>query len=445
MRRLFLVLLISLFATNVYAGQISPDYIVSSDDVTITLLNDWRDTWTDALNSVDGQNIQAGTVSSDMLTDNANPVKRWDESFTDYVFEGLLAPTTSSTLTSTTTLGTAYIEGIRIAKDATSHTYTANTHTYVDISKTGTYTYSEVALGAAEPSVAANSIRLFRISTDGSEVGEVNDVRNLAMNFAGTAGENFDRQDMYITVTTNDNISVWPGVIYHGSTRIAKTSIVSLDITAATDWTTGVSAQGTSTDAFVAVDSDGNIKVTTTAPTFADSSENTAGRKRYIDSNSENWRAIAWFWMNGTGSGNLEEHSWSNYKDGDVENTTSIFRSVITSTAMTTFVPMEFTYLRFYSSEGRQVRIEGKAKVSMSNAGGTTWATAAIYVDSALMEDSTSAAFKGSGASTDGDRETVSPVWQGQLSEGFHDIQIYWKTSGDIAYASDRSLIVTEL
>jgi len=444
MRRLFLVLLISLFATNVYAGQISPDYIISADDVTINLLNTWRTTWTDALNSVDGQNIQSGTVSSDMLTDNANPVTRWDESFTDYVFTGLLAPTTSGTLVSTTTLGTAYVEGIRVAKDATSHTYTANTHTYVDVSKTGLYTYSEVALGAAEPSVAANSIRLFRVSTDATEVGLVTDSRQLAMNFAGSGSENFGRSDMYISVTTNDNISVWPGIIYHGSSRIAKTSIVSLDISTAGDWTTGVGGQAASTDAFVAIDSDGNIKITTTAPTFADSSANTAGRKRYIDSNSEYWRAIAWFRMDGVGSGNLNEHSWSNFSDGDVTNSTVKTRSAVTSTTGTSYDKVPDMDIRFYSSEGKQTRIEGQVRVSWDNATGNV-GDSAIYVDSVLMENSEFSYVKDNLGTSVGKNATLNSIWQGQLSEGFHTIELHWKTDANVMFGADRVLIATEL
>ena len=164
---------------------------VTADDVSVTHLQTFKNTVVNAINSADGGLLQSTTVTTAKLNDNANPEKRWDESFTDFVYTGLLPPTSAS-LSSTTTAGTAYIEGVRVVKDATAKTYTASKHTYVDLSKTGTYTYSEVAINASEPAVTANSIRLARVSTDTTTVLSVRDDRSTTMTTLGATGMIFE-------------------------------------------------------------------------------------------------------------------------------------------------------------------------------------------------------------------------------------------------------------
>lgn len=175
MKKLILFI-IFLFWCNLSYAQITTAAYVTADDVTVLQLEQNRLILTNAINSADGSLLQSASITSAALNDNANPVKRWDEAFNDFVFTGLVPPT-SGTLNATTTAGTAYIEGVRVVKDATAKTYTASKHTYVDISKTGTYTYSEVNINANEPSVAANSIRIARVSTDGTTVLSVVDRR----------------------------------------------------------------------------------------------------------------------------------------------------------------------------------------------------------------------------------------------------------------------------
>jgi hypothetical protein len=55
------------------------------DDLTITWLNNMKDTFSNALNSIDGALVKTGSISSDSLSNNANPVKRWDDAFNDFV------------------------------------------------------------------------------------------------------------------------------------------------------------------------------------------------------------------------------------------------------------------------------------------------------------------------------------------------------------------------
>jgi len=182
MKRLFLSLIfLFAFCSNVLA--ITTIAFNTPDDVTVANLESNRVTHTNAINSADGALIQAGTIVCSKLDANSCPENRWNESFNDYVFTGLTTPT-SATLASTTASGTAYVNGVRVVKDATAKTYTASKHTYVDVSSTGTFTYSEVAINATEPSVAANSIRLSRVSTDSTKVLAVRDDRVTTITLA---------------------------------------------------------------------------------------------------------------------------------------------------------------------------------------------------------------------------------------------------------------------
>ena len=103
--------------------------------------------------------------------------------FSDFVVSGLLGTDPGALLTMTIPGGTAYVMGKRVVKSGSdadlTKTYTASKDTYVDISNTGAITYSEVANGAAAPAVAANSIRLQKVVTNGTEITGVTDLRVL--------------------------------------------------------------------------------------------------------------------------------------------------------------------------------------------------------------------------------------------------------------------------
>ncbi len=157
-------------------GAVVTQSYLSPDGVTVEKLDSNRLVLTNAANSVDGGLLQSESVTADKLDANATPVNRWDESFNDFVFEGLIVPT-SADFDSTTTSGIAYINGFRVVKDATPHTYSSSVLTYLDLSENGTYTYSETAGGGAVPSVALKSIRLMIVSTDLTTVSFVSDER----------------------------------------------------------------------------------------------------------------------------------------------------------------------------------------------------------------------------------------------------------------------------
>lgn len=188
MKKLFLTLFILLAFISTGQCAVVTDSYVTSDDVSIDRLESNRVALTNGINSGDGSLIQAGTIPASALDDNANPENRWDEGFNDFVFSGLIVPT-STDLDATTTSGIVYVNGTRVVKDATAKTYTASKWTWVDISDNGTYTYQETAILASEPPVSTNSIRISRVSTDTTKVLSTTDERVTEINIAaGSAG-----------------------------------------------------------------------------------------------------------------------------------------------------------------------------------------------------------------------------------------------------------------
>lgn len=90
----------------------------------------------------------------------------------NFIVSGLTIPVPSSSLTGTVALGIAYYAGVKysVASDG-GHAYTASKDTYVDINpSTGGFTYSQVSNGAAAPAIAANSIRIALVVTNGSQI-----------------------------------------------------------------------------------------------------------------------------------------------------------------------------------------------------------------------------------------------------------------------------------
>ena len=316
---LFLMLMIC----GIAHARITVDAYLVSSDVTIPQLNINQNRMVDEINSLPGDNIQSGTITSDHLDDNTNPVKRWDEAFNDFVFTGLLPPTTSGTLTSTTTLGTAYIEGVRVVKDATANAYTATKWTYVDLSSSGTYTYPETAIDASEPTTTSNSIRLVRVTTNATEVTAVQDKRVTSISI-GT------NQDHYITgmelshITPDVTaITVDAGVVYVGATRVAKADETAIVMATGADWWDGAADNYTKEDwCYIGVDIEANIKfLGLNPPDKSDTSGNTGGILRYWFDTTvpEYWRVIGRVRLNSS-----EELPYEFYQTG---NTTYYVKS----------------------------------------------------------------------------------------------------------------------
>ena len=235
MKKILLSLfLLSIFTSDSSAAAINVNKIISPDDVTIAVLENMRSTFQGAINSSDGSLIQGASISSGKLDANTNPENRWNEAFNDFVYTGLLPPT-STNLVSATTSGTAYINGVRVTKDAINKTYTASTHTYVDLSSTGTYTYQEVAINATAPTVTTNSIRLARVSTDSTKVLSVRDDRAITISLLSIQVGSFTRDTSIASGTQSiTGIGFTPkAVIFMGVQNASREASWGFDISSA--------------------------------------------------------------------------------------------------------------------------------------------------------------------------------------------------------------------
>lgn len=127
--------------------------------------------------------LPGGTDNGDVailtrIAGSLETLRKWlDDNFADFIISGLTAPT-SANLTHTIALGVATVQGYRMETPATARTYTASKDTYVDLkydaaTPTGVFTFVEVANGAAEPAVTANSLRIFKVVTSGTAITSV--------------------------------------------------------------------------------------------------------------------------------------------------------------------------------------------------------------------------------------------------------------------------------
>jgi hypothetical protein len=97
----------------------------------------------------------------------------------DYVASGCVwsGDSYGSTRAASMTAGVVYIGGKRISvSSVTARSFTASKDTYIDVDNTGTLVYTEVTNNAASPALAANSIRLGIIVTDGTDIQNVGSV-----------------------------------------------------------------------------------------------------------------------------------------------------------------------------------------------------------------------------------------------------------------------------
>lgn len=133
---------------------------------------------TGGINSINSANIVDDSLDESTMADEINPrIRTYEGAACEFVYTGLL-PSTDSDLTSDISAGTGYPRGYRINKaSATSKTYSASKWTYVDLDINGDFQYSVVSIGASAPAVASNSIRLARVSTDGTTINTVTDLR----------------------------------------------------------------------------------------------------------------------------------------------------------------------------------------------------------------------------------------------------------------------------
>ena len=160
--------------------------------------------------NVTGTGLPTRTVP-DLILQDPDELLTVGDLLNDWVAAGLLPSDPGAVLAMTTPAGVAYILGKRVSKIATGKTYTASKDTYVDLSSLGAYTYSEVTNGGAAPAVAANSMRLFKVVTNGTEITGVTDLRELRVTLKSDV---LPRVPSYTVATLPSAATYARGIIY---------------------------------------------------------------------------------------------------------------------------------------------------------------------------------------------------------------------------------------
>lgn len=433
----FLFLVGLLICTQAHATIVALDTI--SADSTISVFNS---NFTKLANANNGNIQGSGTTGSSTniladslgeldMSDEINPRIRANEllgigvdtttSQNALVYTGLV-PATSVSLTSNISAGTAYINGYRVTKTAIPQTYTASRDTYVDLSQTGAYTLSPVLNGAAAPAVAANSVRLAKVVTSGTAITSVTTLYSTRI--PGLVIPRNYRDGFYVSRDTNSTITVYPGNLEVNNSIIQNTAVTTLTLGTAGDWAGGSSLQAVSTYGYVGVDASGNIKLHTTAPAYSDYAvSNTNGFKRYNTWSSTVYRVIGWFYMNATGSGQLNTYEVGNIREGNVSNAVTSMGTTPITTNSTTYTAMTDMTLHFYSS-GKPVNVNFTAPVANNGAsGGSIFNT--LSIDSVGVFQT-----KGFSDNTSQPHTNSLNTVQG-LAQGPHTVAILWKVGSD--------------
>lgn len=267
MKKLLFILLSLLIGGTAYGGTISFDQLSVSGDLTTTKYNDDMSRVYQKINSaVQTDNVENDTLTEADMADDINPrIRTYEGAACEFVDDGLLTTTTSGTLTGSVPTGTAYPRGYRCDKtSSTPKTFTASKWTYVDIDQSCNFQYTEVAIDSAAPATATNSIRLSRVSTDGTEVTNVQDLRTTSC----TAGPFEAISDATGEATLDDMFAIGRPVRNRGTDGFAQGLHVSWDTTTTFKVTGGaVYINGE----FRALSSDITVPQTTDNPTIGTS------------------------------------------------------------------------------------------------------------------------------------------------------------------------------
>lgn len=434
MKRFLLYLIFGLaIATNSYANVITVENFYSPDDVSIAHLETFRSATVNAINNADGGLLQARTVTPEKMTENGDVTIFRDEAFNDFVFSGCLM-TTSANLTTTTSSGIAYCEGQRVKKDATAKTYTATKFTYVDMKSDGTYVYTEVTPDVA-PAIASGTVRLARVETDSDNVVAVTDLRIQSITLENRQAD-FYRKNMFLrgSNTTEDTITIMPGVVYWGNVRLAKTTTTTLSLPTAGDWIAGAGGQANATMGYVVINNAGVIKLTTTAPAYVDLAGNTVGVKYYVKVGSDYYRVLGWFYMNGnktspgTAGDDISPWEWGNYQ---ADKCSAHYRRISSDQVVSVggFIDANDTSMNFYVPAGCKVKLTG-----IMNGYSTTTGYAfngAIKLDNVLLQQTESATTSTSTTtSNNGGGNLVTSFMTPELEPGLHTMKLMVRQGG---------------
>lgn len=100
--------------------------------------------------------------------------------YADSVESGLTV-TQDTLLDGIVAAGVAYIDQVKATITGDTKSFTASKDTYIDVKADGTYTYIEEILNDPAPALTADSIRLAKVVTDGTEITTITDLRTLTV------------------------------------------------------------------------------------------------------------------------------------------------------------------------------------------------------------------------------------------------------------------------
>lgn len=448
MKRLIIVLGILLIASTARAEQLT-------FDTTATATRNWVNNSLSILynrgnTGWETDNIANGAITSDDIATAANPLVRDAENIGEYVYTGLLPPT-STDLDATTTAGTAYVENDgddtlhRVVKSATAKTYTDSVDTYVFLDFTGKYTYTEVATGATQPSTPANNIILAKVVSDGDNVTSVTDLRqttppNLRVYQDLKSGCVISRD-----VSDADKVSIDVGELEFGTTvtsgRRRNTAPAYVDFAESGEGGLDTGSQAAST--YYAIwaypePDDSTSFVAAGSLSFSDLGDISG------TTNDDVARVIGWCYSDASTNISADSVGAIRKLGGDAPNIVSRTVSADASDTTTSeiFTNISGTDLKFYSS-GRPVLIQGWARMGSSS---DIVVELILSIDGAEIPQTRCAIEAGDNSDTvDYARVSPSFTYLTTLNEGEHDLQLMFRTNTGTTYVFNRTLIVQEL
>jgi hypothetical protein len=377
------------------------------------------------------------------MANSISPVKRWDEAFSDFTYTGML-PVTDASLTSNISAGVSYVNGLRIEKNATANTYTASKDTYVYISQTGTYVFSEVANGASAPSTPANSLLLAKAVTSGSAITSVSDLRTTSIAITATS-TNFPshfRERAGVSWDSTTTMHAEPGNVAIGTTIYTRTSNTSAkNVTTATNWVEGAyQGPGTPNEIYLYAYNDSgssfDFKYSSSDPVYADTSLNTVGKLRYLVSGGTTYRAIGWAWLSNDA---IQVYEHGNFRDGDAQNAVERTSTTPFNTTLATDTNLAGTEVNFYSTGGWV-----DANLSMNLQDSSAAVVQSILVIDGISRDSSRVGVLGDNGGSTTLNYGRGSFWRGNLSQGIHRIGSKVNTNAGTLQVSARQMTVAE-
>lgn len=322
MKRLIVILGL-LLSTNAFAGTISIQPWISSNDVTIAHLETQRQTIQNVINGgIEGgqQNIRAGSITSSDLSASINPVVFRQEAFNNWTYSGML-PVTSANLNTTISAGVSYVSGVRVQSAITAHTYTASKDTYTYINAGGFFDYVEVANGAAIPSTPSNDLLLAKVVTSGTAVSSVTDLRTTSLQITATSSNtpsNY-RDQAFLSRDSSTTFHFSPGSVAIGTTIYTTTAnSTTKSVTSGTNWIEGNYPETTAVPkqillyAYNNAGSTWDFKFSSADAAYYDTNSNVNGVLRYYVNAGTTYRCIGWMWVS---ADTVTSYNFSNFND----------------------------------------------------------------------------------------------------------------------------------